>query len=70
MERPKKEIKPCPFCGRKKCVRIRVYPSRDLNDIEFDAVVCDHMHGGCGSESGHYKRPEDAVKNWNRRINE
>lgn len=63
-----KELKYCPFCGKTKCVRIRIYPSNDLTRIELYSVVCDHVHGGCGSESGHYTTAENAIKAWNKRT--
>jgi len=62
------ELESCPFCGKNKCVRIRVYPNKDLTRIDKYSVVCDHVHGGCGSESGHYRTAENAVKAWNKRV--
>lgn len=61
-------LKLCPFCGRTKFVRVRSYLNTHTFEIEEYAVVCDHRRGGCGSESGHYSSPEDAVKYWNMRC--
>lgn len=61
------ELKPCPFCGGLESLRIKIYPNKDTFEIEQYAIVCDHVHGGCGSESGHYKTAENAVKFWNQR---
>ena len=62
------DLKPCPFCGKTISVRIKVYPNKDISEIEQYAIVCDHMRGGCGSESGHYDDPNNAIKYWNRRA--
>ncbi|MDT3386710.1 MAG: Lar family restriction alleviation protein [Bacteroidota bacterium] len=62
------ELKPCPFCGKTESVRIKIYPNINTFEIEQYAIVCDHIRGGCGSESGHYNDVDDAIKYWNQRM--
>ena len=62
------ELKPCPFCSKTESVRIKIYPfDGRTREADTYSVVCDHIHGGCGSESGHYYSPDSAVKYWNMR---
>lgn len=51
--------KPCPFCG-----------NTNLNVCYF-SVFCDARYGGCGASSGGLTNTEeDAIKKWNRRVND
>ena len=67
MSAVKSRLKPCPFCGYKE-VYVRVYEADGIRRFRRRySVLCDYSYGGCGSESGHYYTPEEAVVMWNQR---
>ncbi len=61
------ELKPCPFCGAKKPVTVRIYKGQDGWRDRY-AVLCRYDEGGCGAESGLYHYESEAVEAWNRRA--
>lgn len=63
------EWKPCPFCGSDDLVMSgrEVYAFMTGKRLEFYRVKCDT----CGAMvDNDFKRPEDAIKAWNRRAGE
>lgn len=57
------ELKPCPFCGSDQ-VSVSIGETGVGGDFYY--VECEKCAGMCGSSS----KQEDAVKAWNKRINE
>lgn len=55
-----KELKPCPFCGKKDSVQWD-----DHNGIYY--ILCNAMKGGCGSTSGGYENKCETIELWNTR---
>ena len=61
------EFKPCPFCGNPNA-GLQCYPKDGVKYItDRYSVLCDYRDGGCGAESGHYKKVREAVDAWNMR---
>lgn len=63
------ELKPCPFCGSDDLVMSsrEAYAFMAGKRMEFYRVKCDT----CGAMvDNDFKRPEDAIKAWNRRAGE
>jgi hypothetical protein len=68
------KLKPCPFCGQIKPVRVfsdfELEHNQDGDPFQY-TVVCDAstIGGlcGCGGQCGFEKNKEKAIKAWNRR---
>lgn len=52
------KLKPCPFCGGEA----HLYTAYDYSN----KVQCDK----CGCGTMHYKDEKEAVRKWNRRVNQ
>lgn len=59
------ELKPCPFCGGEKAIRLWRDESENLY-----TVACDFTKGGCGVSCGYYEHEEEAIQAWNTRAGE
>lgn len=84
LNRVRKSLKPCPFCG--KAGTVEITDAHDLEECEnfedeecpaetggscgFHAVVCSVHKGGCGASSGYAPTEKEAVELWNRRPGE
>lgn len=64
----KKNLKPCPFCGKTETVAVYSAEEIDNSDSEYYAVCCDYHKGGCGAVGGYRETQEQAVKIWNQRA--
>ena len=68
-----KELKPCPFCGKKDTLIITYDFSNHKTSRQ---VVCDWNRGGCGGSSGWREccddndRTKEAIEAWNTRYQE
>lgn len=62
------KLKPCPFCGSTDAPRLYTRHGKDGWRDRY-MVLCDYDDGGCGSSSGWYHYPGEAVECWNRRAN-
>lgn len=60
------ELKPCPFCGSKNIV-VRKYTA--VAGVHY-YVQCDSANGGCGAEFESRISRKDAIKAWNKRVEE
>ena len=62
------KLKPCPFCGAKACVFMILaayYTDADLDYTDRDfRVACVY----CGAGTVGHDLKEDAVNDWNRRV--
>lgn len=57
-----KELKPCPFCGGEKLIK--------LEECNNYTICCDFNQGGCGAASGYRLNAKEAIEAWNRRAGE
>ena len=61
------KLRECPFCGSTDAPRLYTRHGKDgCRDMYI--VLCDYDDGGCGSSSGWYHYPSEAVECWNRRA--
>lgn len=64
----------CPFCGKDaalfaRCNEVSACGGwQECSSAKYVTVVCSFQHGGCGSSTGFYPTPEEAVAAWNRRA--
>lgn len=54
------DLKPCPFCG---CSDVGAYENYSMCAVE---VVCQE----CNAIVRSYRNLDDAIRKWNRRVNE
>jgi hypothetical protein len=63
------EPKTCPHCQSDKflCVSSHSEIESDNDDADNDefAVLCNHIHGGCGATGGFRPNEKDAILAWN-----
>lgn len=70
MKKPSFVISPCPCCGSTKT---RLTTTADVQFLApsigvFDLVHCPANEDGCGTTSGWYDTPEEAIAGWSKRI--
>lgn len=80
MSKFKIELKPCPFCGsaiaptvmdREEACWIYSETEKKYGEREY-VVCCAGKKDGCGASTGfhYYDDIDEAIKDWNRRVNE
>ena len=70
-------LEPCPFCGQQESVGTKSRTTgsddtffgifEDTKETKY-SILCSTEKDGCGASSGRHDSIEDAIRNWNSRV--